>query len=349
MYNLIKPFLFMMSPEKAHGFTIQLFKLVLKIPGVKGIIRNAYSFEHKDLETEVFGLKFKNPIGLAAGFDKNGDLIHEFSNLGFGFIEIGTITPRKQEGNPKPRLFRLPKDEALINRMGFNNLGVEAAKENLQKRPENVLIGGNIGKNKTTPNDMAISDYLICFKKIYPHVDYLVLNVSSPNMPGLRKLQEQEPLEKLLSAVVKANKMKPLAKPILLKIAPDVTDSMLSDIMEIVSRKEIDGIIATNSTIDREGLQTSKKELEKIGDGGISGTPLNNKSDYVINSIRSINRTIPIIAVGGIMSPEDAIRKIEAGANLIQIYTGLIYKGPGLIKKINQALIDKQIFQKRTY
>ena len=346
MYKLIKPLLFMMSPEKAHGFTIKLFKFVLKIPGVRGMVKNAYSLEHKDLETEIFGLKFKNPVGLAAGFDKNADFIHEFSNLGFGFLEIGTITPHKQDGSPKPRLFRLPKDEALINRMGFNNCGATTAKHKLQKRPKNILIGGNIGKNKSTPNDMAISDYLICFKEIYPHVDYLVLNVSSPNTPGLRQLQDQESLEKLLATIGKANKMKPLAKPVLLKIAPDVTDSMLDDIMEIVGRKEVDGIIATNTTIDRDGLKTPKEELDKMGDGGVSGSPLNSKSDYVINFIRSRNRTIPIIAVGGIMSADDAIRKIEAGADLIQIYTGLIYKGPGLIKEINQAIVEKEIFKK---
>jgi len=349
MYKLIKPFLFMMSPEKAHGFTIKMFKILIKLPGIGRMIRNAYSYEHPDLETDVLGLKFKNPVGLAAGFDKNGDFIHEFSSLGFGFIEIGTITPHAQDGNPKPRLFRLPKDEALINRMGFNNRGATTAKHKLKKRPKGIIIGGNIGKNKMTPNEMAISDYLICFKEIYPYVDYLVLNVSSPNTPGLRNLQDQEPLEKLLTAIVKANKMKPLAKPILLKIAPDVTDSMLDDILEIVERKGVDGIIATNTTIGREDLQTSKEELNKIGEGGLSGKPLANKSDYVINFIRSRNRTLPIIAVGGVMTSTDAIRKIEAGANLVQIYTGLIYKGPGLIKEINEELVKRETLRKSAY
>jgi len=349
MYNLIKPLLFMMSPEKAHGFTFKMFKFLMKLPSIGGMIKNAYSFEHPDLETKVLGLKFKNPIGLAAGFDKNADFIHEFSSLGFGFIEIGTVTPHSQDGNPKPRLFRLPKDEALINRMGFNNRGATAVKHKLQKRPKNVIIGGNIGKNKMTPNDMAISDYLICFKEIYPFVDYLVVNVSSPNTPELRQLQDQEPLEKLLTAIVKANKMKPMIKPILLKIGPDITDSMLDDILEIVARKEVDGIIATNTTTDREGLQTSKEELDEIGDGGLSGKPLATKSEYIINFIRSRNRTIPIIAVGGVMTPEDAIRKIEAGANLVQVYTGLIYKGPGLVKAINKALVEKQTLRKPEY
>ncbi len=349
MYKLIRPLLFMMSPEKAHSTTIKMFKFFHKIPGIKGIMKSAYSYEHHDLETEVLGLKFKNPIGLAAGFDKDGDFIHEFSTLGFGFIEIGTITPHAQDGNPKPRLFRLPQDEALINRMGFNNRGATAAKRKLQKRPKNVIIGGNIGKNKMTPNEMAISDYLICFKELHPHVDYLVLNVSSPNTPDLRQLQDQEPLEKLLTAIVKANKMKPIAKPILLKIAPDVTDSMLDDIIEIVGRKEVDGIIATNTTIEREGLQTSKEELDGIGEGGLSGKPLSSKSEYVINFIRSRNRTIPIIAVGGVMNADDAIRKIEAGANLVQIYTGLIYKGPGLVREINEDLVKRQIMKKPAY
>lgn len=349
MYKFIKPILFMMSPEQAHSLTTWMFKILMKLSGVRKIIKNRYTFEHPDLETNVFGLQFKNPIGLAAGFDKNGDFIHEFSSLGLGFIEIGTVTPHAQKGNPKPRLFRLPKDEALINRMGFNNRGATAAKHNLKKRPKGIIIGGSIGKNTSTPNEMALSDYLICFKEIYPYVDYLVLNVSSPNTPSLRQLQDQEPLEELLTAIIKANKMKPLLKPILLKIAPDVTDNMLDNIMEIVARKKVDGIIATNTTIDREGLETSKEELDKIGKGGLSGKPLNSRSDYVINFIRSVNRNIPIIAVGGIMTPADAIRKIEAGANLVQIYTGLIYKGPALIKEINQALVEKGTLKKRAY
>lgn len=348
MYKLIKPFLFMMSPEKAHGFTLKSFKILMKLPIIKWVITNAYTFEHTDLETEIMGLKFKNPVGLAAGFDKNGDFIHVFSSLGFGFIEIGTITPHAQDGNPKPRLFRLPKDEALINRMGFNNQGATATKHQLKRYPKNIIVGGNIGKNKTTPNDKALSDYLICFEEIYPYVDYLVLNVSSPNTPNLRELQGQEPLDKLLSAIVQANAAKDRTKPILLKIAPDVTDSMLDKIVEVVNQKGIDGIIATNTTISRDDLHTSKEELDTIGSGGLSGKPLSTKSDYVINFIRSRNKRIPIIAVGGIMTPEDAIRKIEAGANLIQIYTGLIYKGPGLIKEINKVLVEKGTLKKPT-
>ncbi|MEQ9229875.1 MAG: quinone-dependent dihydroorotate dehydrogenase [Cyclobacteriaceae bacterium] len=348
MYGLIKPLLFSMEPEKAHAFTTGMFKFLQKM-GFKGTFRKKYTYEHPDLHTEFLGLKFKNPVGLAAGFDKNGAYMHEFSTLGFGFIEVGTVTPRAQDGNPAPRLFRLPKDEALVNRMGFNNLGATAVKHNLEKRPRDIIIGGNIGKNKNTPNDMALQDYLICFKEIYPHVDYLVVNVSSPNTPDLRQLQDQEPLEKLLGAMVKANKMKPLAKPILLKIAPDITDSMLDDILEIVERKGVDGIIATNTTISREGLETSASEVEKIGNGGLSGKPLADRSNYILNYIRSRNREIPLIAVGGIMSPADAIEKFKAGANLIQIYTGLIYKGPGLVNEICQELVKQKVFEKPRY
>lgn len=348
MYALIKPLLFMMPPEKAHAFTTGTFKFLHKL-GMGGMFKNAYTYEHPDLEIEFAGLKFKNPVGLAAGFDKNGAYMTEFSNLGFGFLEIGTVTPHAQTGNPTPRLFRLPKDKALINRMGFNNIGATSVKHNLEKRPKGIVIGGNIGKNKTTPNDMAVTDYLICFKELYPHVDYLVINVSSPNTPDLRELQDQEPLEKLLEAIVKANRMKPLAKPVFLKIAPDVTDSMLDDILEIVERKGVSGLICTNTTISREGLKTSEKEVKAIGAGGLSGQPLGDKADQVLNYIRSRNREIPIIAVGGIMSAEDAIRKFEAGANLVQVYTGLIYKGPGLVKDICKALVEKQILENQKY
>jgi dihydroorotate dehydrogenase len=349
MYQLIKPILFMMSPERAHGVTLRTFKFIMRTPLRKWIIKR-YAYENPILETEVLGMKFKNPVGLAAGFDKNGAYMHEFAALGFGFVEIGTVTPKAQSGNIPPRLFRLPKDEALINRMGFNNHGATAARKRLEKRPKDAIIGGNIGKNKDTPNDMAVTDYIICFKEIQPYVDYLVVNVSSPNTPNLRELQDQEPLEKLLTAVVKANKMKAQAKPVFLKIAPDLTDSMLDDILEIVERKGIDGIIATNTTVDRpDDLLTSKEEIEKIGNGGLSGKPVQDKSDYILNYIRSRNREIPIIAVGGVMSPDDAIRKLEAGANLIQIYTGLVYEGPSLVKKINQAVAAYRLKKSREY
>ena len=348
MYQFIKPFLFMMSPERAHGVTMRSFKFLMRTPFRNWILKR-YKYENSILETEVLGMKFKNPVGLAAGFDKNGAYMHEFGALGFGFVEIGTITPKAQPGNVQPRLFRLPKDKALINRMGFNNHGATAARKRLEKRPKDIIIGGNIGKNKDTPNDSAVTDYIICFKEIQQHVDYLVVNVSSPNTPNLRELQDQEPLEKLLTAVVKANKMKAQAKPVFLKIAPDLTDSMLEDILEIVERKGVDGIIATNTTIDRSDLTTPTEEIEKIGNGGLSGLPLKDKSDYVLNYIRSRNREIPIIAVGGIMTPEDAIRKFEAGANLIQIYTGLVYEGPALIKEINQAVAAYRLKKLKDY
>jgi dihydroorotate dehydrogenase len=349
MYQLIKPILFMMSPERAHGVTLRTFKFIMRTP-LKNWIIKRYAYENPILETEVLGMKFKNPVGLAAGFDKNGAYMHEFGALGFGSVEIGTITPKAQSGNVQPRLFRLPKDKALINRMGFNNHGATAAKRRLERRPKDIIIGGNIGKNKDTPNDMAVTDYIICFKEIQPYVDYLVVNVSSPNTPNLRELQDQEPLEKLLTAVVKANKMKAQAKPVFLKIAPDLTDSMLDDILEIVERKGVDGIIATNTTIDRpDDLLTSKEEIERIGNGGLSGQPVTDKSNYVLNYIRSRNREIPIIAVGGIMSPEDAIKKLDAGANLIQIYTGLVYEGPSLVKEINQAVAAYRLKKSREY
>lgn len=339
MYQIAKNFLFKKPAEEAHHFTTKNLKRAFKLPFVKSIFSSIYSVSDPRLAREVFGIKFKNPVGLAAGFDKNAEYIHEFSALGFGFIEIGTVTPKSQPGNPKPRLFRLPEDEALINRMGFNNEGMKAAKANLEKRPKGIIIGGNIGKNKVTPNEEATLDYLKCFDTLYPVVDYFVVNVSSPNTPGLRELQDKEPLEALLKELQKANKKKAAPKPILLKIAPDLTDAQLDDIIEIATNINLDGIIATNTTISREGLQTTAGELESIGAGGLSGAPVLERATEVIRYLRAQNRDIPIIAVGGIMSGEDALQKIEAGANLVQIYTGLIYKGPALVREINEAIL----------
>lgn len=289
------------------------------------------------METEVFGLKFKNPVGLAAGFDKDASLYKELSSFGFGFIEIGTITPKGQEGNPKKRIFRLKEDGAIINRMGFNNGGVQEAVERLKKN-KGVLIGGNIGKNKLTPNEDATSDYEICFEALFDYVDYFVVNVSSPNTPNLRELQEKEPLTRLLQALQNLNLAKPKQKPILLKIAPDLTDTQLLDIIDIVKETKIAGVIATNTTISREGL-TSEKKSET---GGMSGKPLRDRSTEVIRFLsEKSNKAFPIIGVGGIHSPEDAIEKLEAGASLIQIYTGFIYEGPGLIKAINKKILEK--------
>ena len=341
MYALIKQLLFTMPAEKAHHFTTRNLKRLMKFPLMKSIFKSLYTLKNPKLEKSLFGLTFPNPVGLAAGFDKNGEFVHEFATLGFGFIEIGTVTPKPQLGNPEPRLFRLKEDEALINRMGFNNHGMRAVASNLTKRPKHIIIGGNIGKNKVTPNESAIDDYLKCFENLYPHVDYFVVNVSSPNTPGLRKLQDKEPLLHLLKELQSANKKKPYKKPILLKIAPDLTNIQLDDIIEISEGKYLDGLIATNTTIERTELKTSQEELDEIGAGGLSGAPLKKRANEVIEYIRDYNRIIPIIAVGGISSAEDALERIEAGANLVQIYSGLVYKGPGLIKEINQAILRK--------
>lgn len=301
------------------------------------MIRSKFQVNDKRLEREVFGLTFKNPVGLAAGLDKDAKLYSELENFGFGFIEIGTITPKAQEGNPKKRLFRLVEDNALINRMGFNNGGIDQAIERLKKN-KGTLIGGNIGKNKVTPNEQAIDDYEICFDALFPYVDYFVVNVSSPNTPNLRALQDKEPLTALLNALQTKNNGKPKSKPILLKIAPDLTDSQLLDIIDIVAETKIAGVIATNTTISREGLQSEKK----VETGGLSGKPLTQRSTEVIRFLADkSNRAFPIIGVGGIHSPEDAIEKLEAGASLIQLYTGFIYEGPALIKAINKKILEQ--------
>jgi dihydroorotate dehydrogenase len=340
MYQLIKPLLFLLSPEKAHKVTTRALHILLKLPLGKSLVKLLFNYEHPSLEQQLFGLKFRNPVGLAAGFDKNAELIDDFSHLGFGFIEIGTLTPKGQSGNPEPRLFRLPQDNALINRMGFNNNGVDVAVERLKRRKSNIIVGGNIGKNKVTPNENAIDDYLICFEKLFDHVDYFVVNVSSPNTPGLRELQEKEPLKKLLKTLQEKNNEKQNPKAILLKIAPDLTEDQLNDIVEITNELNLDGLIVSNTTIDRSGLETRNDIVEKIGAGGLSGQPVFEKSNEVLKYIRKQNATVPIIAVGGIMSAKDAKAKIDAGANLIQIYTGLVYKGPALIKEINKALAN---------
>jgi dihydroorotate dehydrogenase len=340
MYQFTKTFLFLFDPEKIHYFSARWIKRAYKNTLVRKKIEQAFQLEHPALEREVFGLKFKNPVGLAAGFDKNADMYHELAMFGFGFIEVGTVTPKGQDGNEKPRLFRLKKDSAIINRMGFNNYGVDAMVEQLKKRKTDVIIGGNIGKNKVTPNENALDDYLLCFHKLFDHVDYFVVNVSSPNTPNLRDLQEKEPLKKLLITLMEENRKKAKVKPILLKIAPDLSESQLDDIIEIVQESRIDGVIATNTTISRDGLQTNAAEVEKTGMGGLSGKPLTQRSTEVIRYLaQKSGKAFPIIGVGGIHSPEDALEKIKAGADLVQLYTGFIYEGPGLVKRINQKLI----------
>jgi dihydroorotate dehydrogenase len=336
---LVKPLLFRQGPERVHDLTFSWVKWLFKLPFIGSTVRLKLKFENPSLVQKVFGLTFKNPIGLAAGFDKDAKLIDEIACLGFGFIEIGTLTPKPQVGNPQPRLFRLPKDEGIINRMGFNNGGVTAAVERLKHRKTDVIIGGNIGKNKDTPNEEAVGDYLFCLEALHPYVDYFVLNVSSPNTPNLRELQEKEPLKKLLTAVKAANGKKPSPKPILLKIAPDLTEGQLDDIVDIVLETGIDGIIATNTTLDRSNLSTPTAEVNEIGAGGLSGTPVKDKSTAVIRYLASKSKNrFPIIGVGGVFSVADAIEKLEAGASLIQVYTGMIYEGPSLVNRLNKGL-----------
>lgn len=339
MYKvLIRPILFCFDPEKVHYFTFSAIGFFSKIPGFAALFRLFYAVNDKHLERNLFGLTFKNPVGLAAGFDKDAKLFNELSNFGFGFIEIGTITPKPQAGNPKKRLFRLKSDSAIINRMGFNNGGVEEAVARL-KQNKGVLIGGNIGKNKVTPNEDAVDDYKLCFEALFDYVDYFVVNVSSPNTPNLRALQDKEPLTKLLKDLQILNSVKVKQKPILLKIAPDLTNEQLLDIIDIVADTKIDGVIATNTTISREGLQSENKtEI-----GGLSGKPLTHRSTEVIRFLsKKSNKAFPIIGVGGIHTAKDALDKLEAGASLIQLYTGFIYEGPKLIKEINKAILKKE-------
>ncbi len=343
MYQLLRSILFQFDPEKVHYFTANLLHNTLKIPGSKVVFKSLFCVEDKTLEKEVFGVKFKNPVGLAAGFDKNATMFNDLAHCGFGFIEIGTITPKGQPGNDKPRLFRLKEDQAIVNRMGFNNDGVEQAVINLRKRNTNVVIGGNIGKNKVTANEDAVLDYLTSFNTLFPYVDYFVVNVSSPNTPNLRELQDKKPLTDILSTLKKENLAQDKPKPILLKIAPDLNERQLMDIVEILQEVNIEGVIATNTTIDRSELVTDKKTVEEIGAGGVSGKPVKEKSTEVIRFLRkNLGPKYPIIGVGGIHSAEDAMEKIDAGADLVQIYTGFIYEGPGLIKKINKALLNRK-------
>ncbi len=343
MYKIVRSFLFLFSAEKAHYIAADLLKLFLFFPGSRKLLAAFFTIDDKRLEKKVFGLTFKNPVGLAAGFDKNASFYNNFSHLGFGFIEIGTITPKAQDGNPKPRLFRLKADEGIINRMGFNNGGIEEAIKNLKKRKTPIIIGGNIGKNKATANEDANDDYLVCFNALYPYVDYFVVNVSSPNTPNLRALQEKEPLTQLLELLQEANANMSFPKPILLKIAPDLNTSELDDVIEVVQKCNLDGIVATNTTLDRSNLNATKEQIETIGAGGLSGKPLTKKSTEIIRYIhKKTNGSIPIIGVGGIHSAADAIEKLEAGASLVQLYTGFVYEGPTLIKKINQEILRQE-------
>lgn len=336
MYKIFRPLLFLVDPETIHSLVFRM----LRLPGLNTILKTVYQVRHPRLEKKLLGLTFKNPVGLAAGFDKDARHIDSLTALGFGFIEIGTLTPKAQPGNAKPRLFRLPKDRALINRMGFNNEGALAAVERLKKVKRHIIIGGNIGKNKATPNEFAEDDYVSCFNTLFEHVDYFVVNVSSPNTPGLRELQEKAPLERLLSKVKDLSLARSPVKPVLLKIAPDLSTHQLKDIVEVLKSTRIDGVIATNTTVSHDGLTTTGRNLEQIGAGGVSGKPLMKRSTEVIRFLREqLGKDFPIIGVGGIMSADDALEKMRAGADLVQLYTGFIYEGPDLIKKINARIL----------
>ncbi len=340
MYSIIRSFLFRFDPEKIHEFTFEFIRILHKIPGMRSLLRSLYTTQDARLKRTVFGIDFPNPVGLAAGFDKNAALYDELSSFGFGFVEIGTVTPLPQPGNDKPRLFRLPKDQALINRLGFNNKGADAAAARLRfRKPDGPVIGGNIGKNKNTPNDEAVSDYVKCLHALYEQVDYFTVNVSSPNTPGLRDLQDKEPLRELLRTLKKEMTAFPKAKPILLKIAPDLTDGQLDDIIDLVKETQIEGVIATNTTLSREGLADSNRAET----GGLSGMPLSKRTTEVIRYLKTKSgNAFPVIGVGGIMTVQDALEKFDAGADLIQLYTGFVYGGPDLIKKINQALARRK-------
>uniref|UniRef100_UPI0035932F0B quinone-dependent dihydroorotate dehydrogenase n=1 Tax=Persicitalea sp. TaxID=3100273 RepID=UPI0035932F0B len=343
MYKrLLLPLLFLFDAERVHHWVCDLIRFAYALPFVPDILRKTYIYEHPSLVREVAGLRFKNPVGLAAGFDKNAEMVDEMAALGFGYVEIGTVTPRPQPGNEKPRLFRLKNDEALINRMGFNNKGANVAAAKLRYRKSDIMVGGNIGKNKDTPNEKALDDYTRCFQDLFEVVDYFVVNVSSPNTPGLRDLQEKEPLTHLLRELQKLNNYKPKPKPIFLKIAPDLNNSQLDDIVEIVLATGIAGVIATNTTVSRKGLNTPDADLEKIGAGGLSGQPLRHRSTEVIRYLcEKSGHAFPVLGVGGIASATDAREKMNAGAALLQIYTGFIYEGPGIARKICKSLVEQ--------
>jgi dihydroorotate dehydrogenase len=343
MYKrFLRPVFFLFQPETIHHIVFKSIKFFSLLPGIPALLRSCFVIRDKKLERTVFGITFSNPVGLAAGLDKDAELFDELTDFGFGFIEIGTLTPKAQPGNEQPRMFRLPPDKALINRMGFNNKGVANAVANLKKRKTKIIIGGNIGKNKLTPNEEAVHDYEKCFDTLFDYVDYFAVNVSSPNTPNLRALQDKEPLTRLLLRLKELNAQKNAPKPILLKIAPDLSNEQLDDIISIVKDTRIDGLIATNTTISRAGLLTPAERIEAIGAGGLSGKPLTQRSTEVIRYISERSgKSFPIIAVGGIHSGADALEKLNAGASLVQVYTGFIYEGPGIVKQINKALLEK--------
>jgi len=340
--SIIRPILFLFYAEDVHHFVGSCLRLFFSVPGSKWIARKIFAVEDKRLEREVFGLKFPNPVGIAAGFDKEAKMYADLAQLGFGHIEIGTVTPKGQGGNPKPRLFRLPKDKALINRMGFNNFGVEEAAKNLTNRKGKTIIGGNLGKNTLTPNEKAVDDYVAVFDGLYDVVDYFVVNVSCPNISDLHELQDQEYLEAILTAVMDKNRSKANIKPVVLKVSPDLNEGQLDEVIAVIAKTGIHGIIAANTSVSRKGLATDQEQIKAIANGGLSGKPLSKRSTEVISYLHTKSKgAFPIIAVGGIFTAEDAIEKLNAGASLVQVYTGFIYEGPFIAKRINKALLKQ--------
>jgi dihydroorotate dehydrogenase len=342
MYKLIRPLLFLLDAEKIHHLTFRLLQFTGKLPRFYSLVRYLFTIKDKRLERTFAGLTFRNPVGLAAGFDKDAKAVDQLSAFGFGFIEIGTVTPRPQPGNEKPRLFRLPADRALINRMGFNNDGATAAAERLARRTSRILVGGNIGRNKSTSNEDALTDYVQCFHTLYPYVDYFVVNVSSPNTPGLRQLQEREPLSRLLGEIKRLSLAREIPRPVLLKIAPDLSNEQLDDVVAILRETAADGVIATNTTISRDGLSTPAADVQRIGQGGLSGAPLRQRANDIVKYLRGqLGPNFLIIGCGGIMTADDAVERLRSGANLIQVYTGFVYEGPGFVRRINRRLLSE--------
>ena len=340
MYKLIRPILFLIQPEKIHRMTMNLLKFCRYVPMCRTILRWLYSTGGKGLERECFGITFKNPVGLAAGFDKNGDMYNDLANFGFSFIEIGSLTPRPQDGNPQPRCFRLPKDKAIINRMGINNKGARFAANTLVKNsPVRCKVAASITKNADTPNDMAYKDYEKSFAILYDFVDFFVLNVSCPNVKNLTELQDIPTLSKIFDHINTIRRLNDDSRPVLLKVSPDIPVEQLDEIIDLALLNGIDGLVATNTTRSRENLTSSPKVVESIGNGGLSGAPLFDRSKAFVQHIHErTNGILPIIACGGIMTPEQALEMLDAGASLIEIYTGFIYNGPAYVKRINKYL-----------
>jgi len=352
MYRYIfRPLLFLLAPETIHHLLTGTIKSAFRIPGISLLVRSIFQYRNSNLEVDFLGMKFNSPVGMAAGFDKNGEVFNEFSDFGFSHIEVGTVTPKGQAGNPKPRSFRIPRDKGLINRMGFNNKGVDSLLLQLdKKRRRDIIIGGNIGKNTLTPNDRAVEDYSTCFEALYGHVDYFVVNVSCPNLTDLHELQDQAGLEAILGTLAASRERKAQYKPILLKISPDLNSKQIDTSLEIVTKYGIDGIVATNTTISRENLSTSPETIASIANGGMSGAPLTNRSLEVVRYITEKTQgKLPVIGVGGILTVDDAIKMLDAGASLIQVYTGFIYNGPGFIKKINKAIALRQVVRQANH